>query len=364
MGETVLQKLEGIYASYMKLEEGLPLVLSLWNLHTHIYKDFRITPYLWIQSPVRGCGKTTLCKVLHDLSAEAHYTVGISKAALYRIIEARAPTLIMDEAEGVMSDREMLALVNAGYSRATGTVLRAYRDGLRSYKVFCPKAIASIQPVPHTIVDRAIKIGLQRLLEGDGVVPLHEDDESLGKDLLPEMYEWVSQRRGEIASTYRSPDFSPGFLHVRQADIWRPLFAIAYVLCPGRLAELQSTAVRLTDEKRRFEQETSTEINLLRNCQEVFANLDNPAKLPTEGLLTGLASLPESQWLQLTALELSRKLLPFGIRPAQHWIGGRNFRGYARADFLDVFARYLPAPQQQGTKPVRTVRPARLVKAV
>jgi hypothetical protein len=358
VGEALLQELESIYASYMKLDEGLTLALSLWNLHTHMYKDFRITPYLWIQSPVRGCGKTTLCKILHDLSAAAHYTVGISKAALYRIIEAQEPTMIMDEAEGILNDREMLALVNAGYSRATGTVVRAYRDGLRSYKVFCPKVIASIQPIPHTVVDRAIKIGLQRLLETDSVVPLHENDESLGQDLLSEMHDWVEQHRGEIASTYRSPDLHIGSLHARQADIWRPLFAIAHVLCPSRLAELQATALRLTDEKRRFEQETSPEINLLRNCREVFANLDNPDKLQTEGLLTGLASLPESQWLNLTALDLSKKLLPFGIRPAQHWIGGRNFRGYARANFLDAFARYLPSPQQLGAKPVGGARPA------
>ena len=50
-----------------------------------MYKDFRITPYLWPNSPLRGCGKT-LCKLVHDLSANAHFTVGISKAALYRII--------------------------------------------------------------------------------------------------------------------------------------------------------------------------------------------------------------------------------------------------------------------------------------
>lgn len=332
-------------------------------MHTHIFQDFSVTAYLWLHSPVRGCGKTTLCRLLHDLSANAHYTVGISKAALYRIVEAQGPTLIMDEAEGLTNDREMLSLINAGYSRATGTVLRAYRDGLRSYRVYCPKVIASIQPIPHTIIDRSIKIELQRLLEGDSVVPLHEDDESVGQDLLPAMHEWVSGHSNEIARTYRSPGTRLEFLHARQADIWRPLFAIAHVLCPGRLEELQATALRLTDEKRRFEQETSPEINLLRDCRDVFANLANPAKLPTETLITGLASLPESAWLNLTALELSRKLLPFGIRPRQHWIGGRNFRGYARADFLDAFARYLPAPQELGTKPARGARPAGL-KAV
>jgi len=195
-GEALLQELESIYDAHMKLEEGLPLVLSLWTLHTHMYKYFRITPYLWINSPVRGCGKTTLCTLLHSLSANAHYTVGISKAALYRIIETLAPTLVLDEAEGTLNDRDMLALVNAGYSRATGTVVRAYRDGLRSYQVFCPKIISSIKPVPHTIVDRSIKIELQRLLETDMVAPLHEDDESLGQDLLPKMHGWVEQYRG------------------------------------------------------------------------------------------------------------------------------------------------------------------------
>jgi putative DNA primase/helicase len=359
----LLQELENIFSEHMKFGEGLSLVLSIWTLHTYMYQGFSVTPYLWLHSPVRGCGKTTLCRLLHDLSADAHFTVGISKAALYRIIEAQKPTLIMDEAEGLTTDREMLSLINAGYSRATGTVLRAHKDGLRSYQVYCPKVIASIQPIPHTIVDRSIKIELQRLLETDMVVPLHEDDESVGQDLLPAMHEWVSEHRNEIARTYRSPRTRLEFLHGRQADIWRPLFAIASVLCPGRLEELQATALRLTDEKRRFEQETSPEINLLRDCQEVFGNLDNPGKLPTEALITGLASLPESAWLNLTSLDLSKKLLPFGIRPGQHWIGGRNFRGYARANFLDAFARYLPAPQQLGAKPARGARPAGL-KAV
>jgi hypothetical protein len=314
-GGAFLQELERIYASHMKLSEGLPLVLALWNLYTLIYKDFRVSPYLWIHSPIRGCGKTTLCKLLHDLSANAHYTVGISKAALYWIIEAQAPTLIMDEAEGVMNDREMLSLVNAGYSRANGTVLRRYKDGLRSYRVYCPKVIASIQPVPHTIVDRSIKIELQRLREGDSVVPLHEDDESVGQDLLPAMREWVSEHRNEIVTAYRSPGTRLEFLHARQADIWRPLFASAHVLCPDRLEELQATALRLTDEKRRFEQETSPEINLLRDCREVFANLDNPGKLPTEALITGLASLPESAWLNLTALSCQENCCPLRSSP-------------------------------------------------
>ena len=180
----------------------------------------------------------------------------------------------------------------------------------------------------------------------------------MGHDLLPVMHEWVSKHRDKIARLYRSPGAHIDFLHARQADIWRPLFAIAHVLCPGRVGELQATALRLTDEKRQFEQDTSPELNLLRDCREVF-NLNDPEKLPTEGLITGLASLPESAWLNLTALELSKKLLPFGIRPAQHWMQGKNFRGYAAAHFRGAFARYLPTSQQESSRPARAARPAR-----
>ena len=176
------------------------------------------------------------------------------------------------------------------------------------------------------------------------------------------MCEWVSSHRDEIAAHIGLP--APSRIFSTRA---KPTFG-------GRCSRSRACCAQagwgncrqqLCDYrgKERFEQETSRELNLLRDCREVFANLDNPERLATEALINGLASLPESPWLNLTALELSRKLLPFGIRPGQHWIGGRNFRGYARANFLDAFARYLPAPQQQGTKPARGARPARL-KAV
>jgi hypothetical protein len=344
LGEAVLKKLESAYARYMKLEEGLPLVLALWNLHTHMYKDFHVTPYLWVHSPVRGCGKTTLCLLLHLLSANAEFTVNISKPSLFRTIQQLEPTLILDEADGLLRDRELLSIVNAGYSRSTGYVARVYKNEIHRYPTYCPKVIASIQPIPHTVVDRSIKIELQRLLEGDKVMPFYEDDDSVGRDMLPAMHDWVSKHRNQIARIYRSPGSHLGFLHARQADIWRPLFAIAQVLCPERLEELRATALRLTDEKRQFEQETSPELNLLRGCRQVLENLKNPEKFSTEIFITGLASLPESAWGNITALDLSKKLLPFGIRPAQLWIRGRNFRGYTAASFQDAFARYLEKP--------------------
>lgn len=42
-GGALLQELENIFSAHMKMAEGLPLVLSLWILHTHMYQDFSVT---------------------------------------------------------------------------------------------------------------------------------------------------------------------------------------------------------------------------------------------------------------------------------------------------------------------------------
>ena len=44
----------------------------------------------------------------------------------------------------------MIGIFNAGYSRSTGYVARVYKNEIHRYEVFCPKIIASIQPIPHT----------------------------------------------------------------------------------------------------------------------------------------------------------------------------------------------------------------------
>ena len=94
-GDALLKELESMYAARMMLEEGLTLVLSLWGLHTFMFQEFSITPYLWVRSPMRGCGKTTLCRLLHLLSSNAEYAANISKASLFRMIQQLEPTIVL-----------------------------------------------------------------------------------------------------------------------------------------------------------------------------------------------------------------------------------------------------------------------------
>ncbi len=341
-GGLLVERLERLYQNHVKLDNGFPLVLALWNLHTYMFDDFPLTPYLWLHSPTKGCGKSTLAELLAYASHRSQFTVGITKAALYHVVDEDRPTLVLDEAEGNLDDREMIAIINAGYRRNGGEVKRWINGGLRSFKVYCPKVIASIKPIPETVFDRSIQVELKRLRDDEQVMPF---DATVADEELPvAVSKWVSAHRKAVAEHYRSqPNFV--LLHARAGSIWKPLFAIAEYVCPSRVGELQETALRLTAEKSLHDQERSPEMRLLEDIRAVFGR--NSEKLATEALLQSLAALPESRWRRLDSLGLAKRLRPFNIRPKQLWLHGKNFRGYDLEDFQDTFTRYLPADTEE-----------------
>jgi hypothetical protein len=92
-------------------------------------------------------------------------TASISDAALFRLVEKLAPTLIFDEVDTVFGAKakeyeDLRRLLNAGFQRGA----KAYRcvgDGskqsVEGFAVFCPKVFAGIGDVlPDTVADRSI----------------------------------------------------------------------------------------------------------------------------------------------------------------------------------------------------------------
>jgi hypothetical protein len=94
-----LEELEQHFKRHAVLSPGMPLVLALWSLATHLFKQFDCFPYLAITSPTKRCGKTRIAELLGFVCANPLRTVGITSAALFRTIEDKHPTLLIDEAE-------------------------------------------------------------------------------------------------------------------------------------------------------------------------------------------------------------------------------------------------------------------------
>ena len=72
-------------------------LLALWVLHTHSFEAAWATPYLRITSAAPESGKTQLLEILATLVRRGWHAVNPSVAVLYRKIDRRPPTLLLDE---------------------------------------------------------------------------------------------------------------------------------------------------------------------------------------------------------------------------------------------------------------------------
>src|SRR5437773_5587879 len=94
-GARLLVSLEDRFGRHVVVPVGVPLVLSLWAINTYLFEVFDYCPYIALVSPLKRCGKTTVLKLLAKITRQSAFTVNISDAAWFRLIDARRPTLLM-----------------------------------------------------------------------------------------------------------------------------------------------------------------------------------------------------------------------------------------------------------------------------
>ena len=116
----VLELILALFDDYVVATPAQHTVIALWTLATHVYDQFEYSPRLGLVSPTSGYGKTTLFKLLEQLASEPKLTKNATPAAIYRRLEHRPrTTYLLDEAEnqGLLTDRVLRAVIDAGYER-------------------------------------------------------------------------------------------------------------------------------------------------------------------------------------------------------------------------------------------------------
>ncbi len=109
-------------------DERLPLLIAIWVLGTYVYDIFTFFGYLWINSPVKRCGKSLLEDILSQLCHKATPRLSnVSEASIFRLADL-GHALILDELENVRGeDKEkyqaVMTVLNAGF-QAGGKVPR------------------------------------------------------------------------------------------------------------------------------------------------------------------------------------------------------------------------------------------------
>ncbi len=226
-GEEVLAELVRTLTQYVALHEGAATALALWITHAHAHDAFQISPILAVTSPEKRCGKTTLLELISSLVPRPLPSSSITAASLFRAVDRFEPTLLIDEADTFLKDREELrGILNSGHRRTLAKIVRTVGDQheARLFSTWAPKAIALIGKLPDTLADRSIEVRMQRRTEDEHVERLRLDRLDELEPLRRRIWTWAQKNQEQLQAA--DPSLPDG-LHDRARDNWRPLVSVA-----------------------------------------------------------------------------------------------------------------------------------------
>ena len=358
-GSELLFEVAQVFRRFLVLPPGGLVLIPLWDVFTHASPAFFINPYLALTSPVIRCGKSTAETLLKAVCRRPVVASNLTPATLFRVVDLYQPTLLIDEGEWFLHNRELRGMLNAGHSRHTSTVLRCVGEDHepRGFDVFCPKSIALIGRLPPTLSDRSIELRMRRKARKEKVERLRLDRLLDFEELRRKAWRWALDNFDVLKGA--DPDV-PDQLDDRQADNWSPLLSIADQV-GGPWPEMAREAAVILSNKQLDEDVTEEGVRLLQDIQTVFVEERKP-QLATSEIIHGLKSRGR-EWEEyrsdgrpLTAIQLAKLLRAFQISSRDLWfpnlrVSGGMLKGYRREDFQDAWARYLPQAESPGEDP-------------
>jgi Protein of unknown function (DUF3631) len=346
-GAELLDALARFIGRYVACSPAARDVGALWVLHTHAFDAADTSPRLAFLSTEPQSGKSRYLEVLKLVVRAPLFAVNISEAALFRVIEARCPTILHDEIDAVFGpkarDREDLrGMFNAGYERGAN-VERCVGDGakmtVKPFSVFAPVALAGLGKLPETLEQRSIVVRMKRRTADETVAKLRRRHVAGEADNLRARAEaWAT---ANLLSLEAIDPEMPDELSDRAQDIWEPLLAIADLAGADWPERARSAAQELFTARR--DDEASIGIRLLADIRHVLGACEGLASGELAKRLADIEGAPWGEWSDkgFTAHALAKLLRRYDIRPDQHRVGDNTFRGYLATDFADAFARYL-----------------------
>lgn len=309
-------------------------ILALYVMHTYAFEAARTTPYIYITSQGPGSGKTRVLELLQELCRGAQMFAGMTGATAFRLIEARRPTLLLDEVDTIYSgakNEDLRGVLNSGYKH-NGSIPRvdtSSEDGFRDYSTFCPKVLAGLDngQVPSTVMDRSIKITMVKS-EGQIAPYYSEDIEDDVADLHDELGAWATANKDALRDRANRPAPIEG-ISDRQNDIARPLLTIATVIGWGDRAR-RAFVHAFTAQDTPLTPEQDALLKVRDNLRNSEADRITSATVTD---LTGQTGKQIGLWFGAFGIPAPRVLK----------IDGKAARGWLAQDFTDAFARFLPA---------------------
>jgi hypothetical protein len=317
------------------------------------------TPRLAFLSAEPASGKTRALEVTDLLVPNPISVVNVSVAYLFRKVGSEeGATILFDEIDTVFGPKakeneDIRGLLNAGHRRGA-TAGRCVARGsvviTEEIPAYAAVALAGLGWLPDTLLSRSVIIRMRRRHMGERIEPfrarLHEPE---GWAIRDKIAAWAAT----AAPSIRWPELPPEITD-RDADVWEPLIAIADAVGGDWPGCARAAGVTLVTELK--EVEPSLGIRLLADLRSVFGNEN---EMSSKSILQGLYAILESPWSDIRGKPvdergLGHRLRQYGVKSRTVRIGNVTLKGYVRADFIDVWKRYLPQSPAKSVTSVTT----------
>jgi len=251
-GKLLLDELAAVFAKFVVLPELIPVALALWALHTHAFHLRHVTAHVGIEARQSRPRRTRLLNVLGALVNRPVVASHIRPGVLLGLIDESRPTLLIDEADTLISGNdELCALVNSDCHRSSAFVVRVtnpenqrtipgvspapktlaslgyappvLNPGLTLFSSWCPKAVAATGGLPDFFADHCILIHTRRTTRKDHCEPLR----NLGcyaNSLRRKCARFVFDSSQKISEA--CPEV-PREIGGRLGAVWEPLLSLA-----------------------------------------------------------------------------------------------------------------------------------------
>ena len=344
----VLDLISGTILRFIVCDKATADAAALWVVMTWLMDTVKVAPLAVITAPEKRCGKSQMLSVLGRMVCRPLQASNISAAALYRVVEAHQPTLLIDETDAFLKDNEdMRGIINSGHTPDSAYVIRLVGDDHAPVKfsTWGAKALSGIGTLADTIMDRAVVLQLRRKMPHESVERLRHAEPELFDEIRAKISRCVNDHRELIR---RCKPVIPNVLHDRAQDNWEPLLGIAEV-SGERWAQLaKKAAISLTG----VTDSSSVGNELLSDIQEVIEQ-KRLIKIPSADLIRFLCEDDEKTWATynrgkpITPRQFSKRLKEYGIVSKPIRNGVEVHKGYEVSQFDEAFARYLaltPSP--------------------
>jgi len=340
---TLLIELMAQLRRFVVVQDDVAIAITLWILFSWVHEVAVHSPLLVATSAEPDSGKSTLLGVLGFLVPRPYSVVELTGTNIYRIVDLKNRTLLIDEADQLFRRKAALAeIINAGWTRGSARIPRIVHGVIHEFDAFCPKVIGMLGlNLPSTMASRAIVCMLWPKLPSEQVADFRHVDDDDFTTLRRKLMRWAADNAVLLKDA--TPVVPPGFSNRVTAN-WCLLLAIADV-AGGLWPEwARAAAVKLSHKRH----QPSERLRLLAALHPLLATRE---QITSAELVELLIADPDGEWAefrgrgpitqrQVAALLAGFEIFPVVLHPTKQ--ASLSRRGYRRSQFGDLFARFLP----------------------